>query len=63
MSHVKFTTTIGAAIMVAALAACSGSATSPNSTPVVSDQQVSNDVANVSAPDAASDAADFSAGV
>ena len=59
MSHVKFTTTIGAAIMVAALAACSGSATSPNSTPAVSDQQVSNDVATVSAPDAAGDAADF----
>ena len=60
MSHLRFTTTLGASILVAALAACSsGSATSPNSTPVVSDQQVSNDVANVTTPDAAGDAGDF----
>ena len=61
MSHVKFTTSIGAAIVVAALAACSGSATSPSdSAPVVSDQQISTDVANAATPDAAGDAADFS---
>jgi hypothetical protein len=51
---------MGAAMMVAALVGCSGSATSPNSTPAVSDAQASNDAANVSAPDAAGDAADFS---
>ena len=64
MSHlrfVRFITPIGAAILVAALAACSsGSATSPNSNPV-SDQQVSNDVASASAPDVAGDAGDFNA--
>jgi hypothetical protein len=59
MSHLRFTSSLSAAILVAALAACSsGSATSPNSTPV-SDQQVSNDVASASAPDVAGDAGDF----
>jgi hypothetical protein len=62
MSHLKFTTSLGAAILVAALAACSGSATSPNnnSSNQVSDQQISTDVANATSPDAAGDAADFS---
>lgn len=58
MSHLRFTTAIGAAMLVAALAACSSDTTSPNSQPV-SDQQVSTDVANASAPDAAGDAGDF----
>src|SRR5579862_5722204 len=58
MSHLRFTTTLGTAIVIATLAACSSDTTSPNSQPV-SDQQVSNDVANVSAPDAAADASDF----
>jgi hypothetical protein len=61
MSHLKFTTTLGAAILVAGLAACSGSATSPNNTSPVSDQQVSNDAASASAPDVAGDAGDFNA--
>ena len=60
MSHLRFTTSIGAAILVAAVAACSSSTTSPNSSPV-SDSQVSNDVASASAPDAAADAGDFAA--
>lgn len=60
MSHFKFTTSLGAAMLLAALAACSSDTTSPNGAPV-SDQQVSNDVANVSAPDAAADASDFAA--
>jgi hypothetical protein len=60
MSHLRFTTSIGAAILVAALAACSSSSTAPNTTPPVSDQQVSNDVATATAPDAAGDAGDFS---
>lgn len=59
MSHLKFTTTMGAAILVAGLAACSGSTTSPNNSPV-SDQQISNDVASASAPDISGDAGDFS---
>ena len=59
MSQLRFTTSIGAAILVAALAACSSSTSPSNSSPV-SDQQVSNDVANATAPDAAGDAGDFS---
>ncbi len=60
MSHLRFTTSIGAAILVVALAACSSDTTSPSAQPV-SDAQVSNDVATVTAPDAAADAADFAA--
>jgi hypothetical protein len=60
MSHLKFTTTLEAAILVAALAGCSSSSTTPgNTTPAVSDQQVSNDAASVTAPDAAGDAQQF----
>jgi hypothetical protein len=61
MSQFKFTTSFGAAILVAALAACSSSSTAPsdNSQPV-SDLQVSTDIANATSPDAAGDAADFS---
>jgi hypothetical protein len=64
MSHLRFTTTFGAAICVAALAACS-SGTAPannNSNQTIAgltDSQVENDVANATSPDAAADAADF----
>jgi hypothetical protein len=65
MSHLKFTTTMGAAILVAALAACSSGTTAPaannsNTEAGLQDSQVENDVANATSPDAAGDAADFS---
>jgi hypothetical protein len=59
MSHLRFTS-FGVAILVAALSACSSDTTSPTAQPI-SDAQVSNDVASVSAPDAAGDAGDFAA--
>lgn len=61
MPHLRFTTSIGGAILVAALAACSSSSTAPNNNSPVSDQQVSNDVASASAPDVAADVGDFAA--
>lgn len=61
MSHFTFTTSFGAAILVAALAACSSSSPSaPSNSSPVSDEQVSTDIANATTPDAAGDAADFS---
>ncbi len=61
MSHFKFTTSIGAAMLVVGLAACSSGSTAPSdNSQAVSDAQVSTDVANATSPDAAGDAADFS---
>jgi hypothetical protein len=60
MPDFRFTTSIGAAMLVAALAACSSSTSPSNSSPAaVSDQQVSTDVANDVSSDAAGDVQQF----